>query len=235
MPCAVVPRSAHARVRCMPRAVSRSVALFCRACRARGRLPNAAAVVGPTYHLSFPSSLPASPRCMLLGPHSLNFAQNRPQAAVVAPEKTTSTAPSRLLYGCPGEFPRSSCPCAPGEPRRRCVAAWCDSRPTDQRAHARPCTWKRRFRQTRPRSRFSPSCCAARPRGERLPLPAYSLSFVYPSLCLPPASPPWRGGPTRLAWCSRCSSLRGLPTAAPAWPLRYPDEPASRTACPAVP
>jgi hypothetical protein len=227
MPCAAMPQSAHARVHCTPRAVSRSAALFCRACRAHGRLPNAAAAVGPTCHLSFPHSIPASPRCTLLDPHYLGFAQNRPQAAVDVPKKTTSIALSRLLYGCPSEFPRSShpCPCAPGQPRRRCVAAWCGSRPTDQRARVRPCTRKRRFRQTRPRSRFLPSCCAARPRGEHLPLPAYSLSFVYPSLCLPPASPPWRGGPARLAWCSRCGSLRGLPTAAPAWPLRYPGSP----------
>jgi hypothetical protein len=52
MPCAAVPRSAHARMRCAPHAASRSVAPFCRACRARGRLPNATATVGPTSHLS---------------------------------------------------------------------------------------------------------------------------------------------------------------------------------------
>jgi hypothetical protein len=99
---------------------ARPAAPFCRACRARGRLPNAAAAVGPTCHLSFPSSLPASPRCTLLGLHSLVFTQSRPHAAVAAPEKTTSTARSRLLYGCPSEFPRSSypCPCALGQPRR---------------------------------------------------------------------------------------------------------------------
>jgi hypothetical protein len=64
----------------------------------------------------FPVFSPCSPRCTLLAPHFLGFAQNRPQAAVATPERTTSTAPSRLLYGCPDEFPRSShpCPCAPG-------------------------------------------------------------------------------------------------------------------------
>jgi hypothetical protein len=43
---------------------------------------------------------------------------------------------------------------APARPASPGGDAWCGSRPTDQRARAHPCTRKRRYRQTRPRSRF---------------------------------------------------------------------------------
>jgi hypothetical protein len=126
MPCAAVPRLAHARMHCTSRVASRSAAPFYRACRAHGRLPNVAAAVGPTcdIYLSLScllSLLPHNARSS--APHFLGFAQNRPQAAVAAPETTTSTTLLRLLYGSPDEFSRSShpCPCAPGQPRRRCV------------------------------------------------------------------------------------------------------------------
>jgi hypothetical protein len=234
----------HALRRCAP-VGPHTCAL--RAPRLRSAVPVARVGGCPTLSLPwdppaislFPVFSPCSPTMHAPWPlHFLGFAQNRPQAAVAAPETTTSTAPSRLLYGYPGEFPRLSHPCLymPGQPRRRCVAAWCVSWPTDQRARTRPCTQKRRYQRTRPRSRFVAVVRAQHVRVVSVyPLPAYSLSFVYPSLCLPPASPPWRGGPARLAWCRRCGSLRGLPTAAPTWPMRYPGEPASRMACPAAP
>lgn len=93
--------------------------------------------------------------------------------------------------------------------------AWHVSRPTDQRARERLCTRKRRYRQTHPRSRFVAVVRAQHVRVVSVyPLPTYSLSFVYPSLCLPSASLPWRGGPARLAWCSRCGSP-GMASALP--------------------
>jgi hypothetical protein len=174
--------------------------------------------------LALPRVLPAPPRCTLLGPPFSRLHAEPPASSSRRARDNylhRTVAPALWL---PWRGLRSShpCPCALCQPRRRCVAAWCISRPTDQRARARHYTWKLKYRQhVRVVSVY--------------PLPAYSLSFVYPSLCLPSASPPWCGGPVRLAWCSRCDSLRGLPTVAPAWPLRYPDEPASRTACPAAP
>jgi hypothetical protein len=65
---------------------------------------------GPASQPRAPQPHSRSPAFSLLphdahssAPHFLGFTQNRPQAAVAAPVTTTSTALSRLLYGCPGE------------------------------------------------------------------------------------------------------------------------------------
>jgi hypothetical protein len=127
-------------------------------------------------------------------PHFLGFAQNRPQAAVDAPESTASSMPRSCTHTARPVPPRSSCsPIAGARPEPRhpleCQAAGVDPMRCLHRAHA---VWLRRPTVHRSHSALVVDAGFVSPHKVELCFPhiSYSLS-VYTSHLR--RSVPWQG------------------------------------------